>query len=472
MIRKVKSPTMAVSRATISAAHPQPLGLHQPPGATPGGLSRRSTLAGVAGVAAAMPFTTFADDGDDDGYAIRYGERYDSTGRSLDTLTRMLGVCTVTSTTSGVWGQRERIKWALKTVGASWIRCSIYTGNKRQVAWLQELSRAGVKLNAVMGDPEQKAGTPEQLVSLVGSSLRGVVQSMEGTNEWNLRGGSNWIAELKNHQTRLYRAAKSNSATRGIPVVGPSLGMRQGFDQFGNQTGIMDMGNIHLYTGGFMPGYRTDDMIKLVRKVCGKDPLIITETGWHNAAHSKATHNYTPEAVAGVYAPRLLLEYYIRNVNKLSIYELFDDRSDPAGTNHEAHFGLLRHNGSPKPAFESLANLNTIMKRQYRTGGTGRAGEPLGLRFNSGPADLRSALVARNDGRFLLFLWRRTAIYDPNTRKLLNPGSATVSIDWSTPKNVRRFAPATSANALSTERTSRSVLSLKGEMQILEVSPG
>ncbi|MEI2779553.1 MAG: hypothetical protein V9G19_27060 [Tetrasphaera sp.] len=465
---------MAVSRALIPAARQHPNGTESPAGDVPGGLSRRTTLTGLAGLtaaasAAASPALAAPFAADDAG-AIRYGEQYKSTGRPLDSLTRMLGVCCVTSSTDGVWGQHDRIKSALKTVGATWIRSGIFTGNKKQVEWLRQLNQAGIKLNAIMGDPEQKAGNPEQLVALIASSLRGGVQSMEGANEWNLRGGSNWVSELRTHQTRLYRAAKSTAATRGIPVVMPALGMRQGFEEFGNQSKIMDWGNIHLYTGGFAPGYRTDEMIRLVKKVSGGDPLIITETGWHNARHSTATHNYTPEAVAGTYAPRLLLEYFIRNVNKLSIYELFDDRKDPGEKNHEAHFGLLRNNGTPKPAFESLANMNKIMKRQYRT--EGAAGAALDLRFDSGPPDLRSALVSRKDGRFLLFLWRTAAIYDPNTRKLLNPSNATVTVDWSSPKNVRRYAPAASANALSSERTTRSVLSLKGELQILEVSPG
>ena len=125
----------------------------------------------------------------------------------------------------------------------------------------------------------------------------------------------------------------------------------------------MDLGNIHLYTGGFVPGYRTDAVMREERKVCGNRPMILSETGWHNANNSTATHYHTPEDVAGVYAPRLLLEYFIRRVPKIAIFELLDEWPDPGLTNHEAHFGMLRHDFSPKPAFVALANLAAIARR-------------------------------------------------------------------------------------------------------------
>jgi hypothetical protein len=322
-----------------------------------------------------------------------------------------------------------RVLAALKTLGVTFIRSRIFMGNKGQITWTNQLAANGFKTNAVMGDPTFKAGTPEQLVSLIATSFPNAVHSMEGANEWNLSGRSNWISEVVNHQTRLWNAAKSTAATLNIPVAGPALGMRTGYDQLGSRSSIMDRGTFHLYTGGFVPGYRSDHLIAMERQVCGSKPQFVTETGWHNAPNSKATHNYTPLDVAGTYAPRLPLEYFIRDVPKMSIYELIDNPADPAGTDHEAHFGLLNTDWTPKPAFTALANMNIILKRQYRT--TGRAGAPLEFSFREGPSDLRSCLLARSDGRYLLFLWRSLAsIYDPNKRIRLTPTTTTAELDW------------------------------------------
>ena len=427
------------------------------------GLSRRSSLAGAAGLALA-PMAPGAL------RPIEVGRTYRSSGRSLTGLTSLMGVTCPTSTANGPYGQRDQVLAALKTLGVTFIRSRIFMGNKGQITWTNQLAANGFKTNAVMGDPTFKAGTPEQLVSLIATSFPNAVHSMEGANEWNLSGRPNWISEVVNHQTRLWNAAKSTAATRNIPVAGPALGMRKGFDELGNRSSIMDWGTFHLYTGGFVPGYRSDDLISMERQVCGSKPQFVTETGWHNAPNSKATHNYTPLDVAGTYAPRLPLEYFIRDVPKMSIYELIDNPADPAGTDHEAHFGLLNTNWTPKPAFTALANMNMIIKRQYRT--TGRAGAPLEFSFREGPSDLRSCLLARPDGRYLLFLWRSLAsIYDPNKRIRLTPTTATAELAWGVNRSVKRFVPSLSSNPVATEVTSRSIVPMKAELQILEISP-
>lgn len=466
--------TMALSRATTSPNPDSPTehglpqgiaGLDHAPGDDSIGISRRTALAGLAAGLPVLAGPAL------DGLTVPVGRRVTTTGRPISALTGMLGVCMVTSTASGVWGQHDKILKVLKGVGASWIRSEIYAGNRGQITWLNQLAASGIRTNMIMQDPAMKNATPEQLVALIASSMPNACHSMEGANEWNLQGGANWVSELRTHQRRLWKAAKANPVTRSRPVVGPSLGMRKGFTEFGNQSAYMDWGNIHLYTGGYVPGYRTDSLISDERKVCGAKPIILTETGWHNAKNYKGTHNYTPEDVAGTYAPRLMLEYFIRNTPKLSLFELIDEPSDPGMSDHEAHFGLVRNNWAPKPVFAALANMSQIMNRRYRTtrDAGARAGT-LSFTIKSGPSDLRSALVFRPDGRYQLFLWRGVAIYDPDKRIYLNPKAAPVTIEWHASRSVRRFAPASSAGALETKVTSVSTLSLAGELQILEIA--
>ncbi|MEI2779602.1 MAG: hypothetical protein V9G19_27310 [Tetrasphaera sp.] len=396
---------------------------------------------------------------------------------AMNSLTSTLGVCMVTSTTVGPWGQRPQILQALSDLGATWYRTNLYTGNKRQISWLQELGANGHQLHALMGNPSQMTGTPEPLVALVAASLTGVTQSFEGPNEWDLRGGADWVPELRTYQTRLYQAAKATAATRNIPVAAPAFGTpwkSTSYDAFGYAGNICDWGNSHIYTGGFVPGYRTDLMLDLERRVSGPIPQMVSETGWHNAPNTTTSHFYTPEAVAGVYAPRLLLEYVARGVPKMSLYELINDRADPGGTDREANFGLLRYDLSRKPAFHSMANLNAVINQQFRTGGRGQPA-PLfaDIQVEAGRLDeLATVLVARPDGRYLLFVWRPlAAIYDPRKRLYLNPGTMPMSVDWTAPKRVRRFVPNQSASALEVRTESRTELTLGAELQVLIVEP-
>ena len=104
--------------------------------------------------------------------------------------------------------------------------------------------------------------------------------------------------------------------------------------------------------------------------------------------------------MAGVYAPPLLLEHFIRRVPKIAIYELLDEWPDPKLTNHEAHFGMLRNDFTPKPAFLAFANMASIARRASGPGTT--LGPGLDITVLRGPADLRFALVAVPGGAYPL----------------------------------------------------------------------
>ena len=72
----------------------------------------------------------------------------------------------------------------------------------------------------------------------------------------------------------------------------------------------------------------------------------------------------------------------------------------------------------------------------------------------------------------LLFLWRSLAsIYDPNKRIRLTPTTTTAELDWGANRSVNRFVPSLSSNPVATEVTSRSIVPMEAELQILEISP-
>ena len=249
-------------------------------------LTRRTAIAalGASGLGVATTGRAEADAG---GGRAAYEEtgfprRAFVAARPLRDLVGTLGLRVVTATSEGVWGDHARIIAALKTMEVRWIRTGLVTRNPGQASWINQLAANGITSDTVMGFPGQRGGSPEELVALIATKMRGSVSMMEGTNEWDYLGGDNWVAGLRGHQTRLYQAAKATAATKAIPVAGPSFAWRTGsYDKFGNAAGIMDLGNIHLYTGGFVPGFRTDALMREERKVCGSKPMIVSETGWH-----------------------------------------------------------------------------------------------------------------------------------------------------------------------------------------------
>jgi hypothetical protein len=379
----------------------------------------------------------------------------------------MVGVVTVTSTRAGVYGQHTLVLDRLHELGARSIRSRLYTGNSGQLSWLRTLAAEGVRANLVMGDPLMESGTPEQLVSLVASQLPGVASSFEGANEWNLSGRGGWANELRSHQARLYRAAKGNVATASIPVVAPALGRREGYSTLGDLSEYLDLGNMHLYTGGFTPGYRSDAELANAAVVCGSKPVVVSETGWHNASASTATHHYTPEDVAGSYAPRLFLEYFVRRVPRVFVFELVDEPADPSMTDHEAHFGLLRSDFSRKPAYIAIRNLLALVTAS-RVGSSGPSSLTYGV--EGATSDLQQALVRRPDGSFVLFLWRRAPIWDPVRRRALPVTPVALALDWAMPCDVRRYEPSFAESAQSTQLgVTKTLISVGSDVVALDI---
>ena len=78
---------------------------------------------------------------------------------------------------------------------------------------------------------------------------------------------------------------------------------------------------------------------------------VFTEAGYHNALSSTTGQPPASEEAAAVYMPRLLATAFGAGVERTFIYELVDEKPDPGLIDAEQHFGLLRNDLSPKPAF-------------------------------------------------------------------------------------------------------------------------
>ena len=70
------------------------------------------------------------------------------------------------------------------------------------------------------------------------------------------------------------------------------------------------------------------------------------------------------EAAHAKYMPRLFCEYFRKGIARAYSYEFIDEFEDKALTNREAHFGLLRRDGTPKPAYTAVKNLIAVLQEK------------------------------------------------------------------------------------------------------------
>jgi hypothetical protein len=292
---------------------------------------------------------------------------------------------------------------------------------------VQLAASRGIRFDFLMGGPSYRAGTLDQLLGVLRGRLRNAVEAIEAPNEFDhYVGGPNWPSALTSYDRALYAKVKADPSLRSLPVIGPVLYGANAPQMVRNQQAWLDIGNLHPYAGGLSPT-PNHNALELARAkiVSGPKPAWATEAGYFNAPNATVRQSVS-EPVAAVYLLRTFLQHFKDGIRRTYAYELIDQKPNPTGTDFEQHFGLLRNDYSPKPAFTALKNLLALIGPT-----TGKATlQPLQLGISGNPNDLRQLLLQRPDGTYLLMLWRLASVWNRDTQRPrpVTPKRLTISL--------------------------------------------
>lgn len=306
-------------------------------------------------------------------------------------------------------------EWAarLDELGVRHVRDGLVLDNPRYVDDYRRLARQGVRATLIVGEPVGPS------LELAAGPLRPVVEALEAPNEADATLGPDWEATLERLLPELH-AATEEGRLRDVPLLGPSFvgyDNRQAVDDLQR---YWDVQNVHPYPGGQEPAANLSREILAVRAKGRGKPIQATEAGYHTAVNATVGQPPVPEEVAAAYLPRMAAEYYAAGVQRTFFYELLDEKPDPGGVDPEQHFGLLRNDLSPKPAFTSLRNLVRVVRRSPGPG------ERVPVRTSG--ADVESLLLERRDGSRVLLLWQRASLWDPGSREPHEASDVTVGV--------------------------------------------
>jgi hypothetical protein len=316
----------------------------------------------------------------------------------------------------------------------------------------------------------------------------GAVESFEGVNEPDVQAlptdTPNWQTQTVESQQRLYAAVKGNPVTQHVDVLGPAIVWSPAL--VGDLSTSMDYGNWHPYPGGKCPtcsdvyGQSIDTFLPRYRQPSGTKPMVLTETGYHNAVGAPdGDHRAVTEMAAGKYIPRLLLENFNRGFRRSYLYELMDLHPDPS--ERDANFGLLRNDGREKPAYRALVSLLSLL----RDPGPSFTTDSLDYTLSGETSRVHRTLLQKRDGTFLLALWLERSSYDTGARAnapddLAARGDLTVpeqSVTLSLaaasgPLSVHRFGTDGRRSSTGAElERGRVALSLSDRMSVIEIAP-
>lgn len=342
------------------------------------------------------------------------------------------------------------VKPSLIELGVRHVRDGIPAKAEQAQAKIRDLAQSGIKTLLIV-DPKhfKEVWTAIPMIK----SLRSSLDAVEGPNEWDWRPevtykGIGFPSGLRNFQAEFYRAIKQTSTTAALRVIAPSLVQSEAASRLGSVP--CDGGNIHAYLGSYPSEPRLFEKIAAAQRVCPDQAVMATEAGWYG----RTTHPRDigiSERAAGRLIPRLWLEFYNRGVERTYIYELID--LFPNAYDKENRFGLLRANGTQKPAFIALKNMMQLLADNN----TSFTPASLNYSLQGAPANIHHTLLQKSNRNFYLILWQEVPAFDAQKKDLSVPYRA-VTLSLSTPMRLARsYQPLRGRQALGFWRNPRSI---------------
>jgi hypothetical protein len=375
---------------------------------------------------------------------------------------------------------------SLKAAGFRFVRDGLFVdtnrgSNDRFYGVMNQVKAAGIKLvlvtqpaylgnNQFVKTPYANQSNLDTAVTRLGA---GAILAFEGPNEVDNNNG-NWGgipafgANAKAYQAAMYRHAKQIAPS--VTVIGLTTTSAWGASYVGDISSYMDAGTLHPYPSASVPTAFLGSMENALAPLNGAHKgWWVTETGYYTAPH--ATQNvYQPgvsEAAQAKYAPRLYLDYFNAGISHTSIYELIDEHFTQSDA--EANYGLLRNDGSPKPAYNAIKNLIGLLSDP------GPAFTPttsLSYTLSGTTGTVRQALFQKRDGRFYLALWNDVSVYNTSGKTDVNNAAVPVAVTFATqPRSVTRFQPTAGSAGTSVPAAKTVAVSVLDNPVILEITP-
>lgn len=337
------------------------------------------------------------------------------TARSAYDFVNSIGVNTHLNYFDRTYGNFALVERELTSVGILHVRDGVHLQNadyNHSVygRWVQ-LGRNGIRFDAVV-DPRSQLGpiTPA-LLDQVNALAGNTIESLEGPNELDISNMPQWASQDRGFQKALFDAVRSMKSADAIQAIGPSMAFARHGSDVGELSDCADAVNLHPYPAGKPPAVIFPEQIALARKMAANEPIIVTETGYHNALNDHHDQPAVSEAAAAKYIPRLLLENYAHGLRRSYLYELLDEAPDPELKDNQLHWGLIRADGTEKPAFIASKNLIAELRDTQRV----RHPQQLVWTISSHDGNIHHVLLEKSNGEFDLILWQEVSSYSTLT---------------------------------------------------------
>lgn len=318
-----------------------------------------------------------------------------------------LGVNVHVEYTDGGYRDLARVLSSLQYLGVRHVRDAAPNPRNQGQAGYAALAKAGVKFNLFING--EAIAPALKRVTELDRAVPGAVVSIEGPNEVNNLTGFSFGGERDPHkaatlyQASLYAQAKAAPALAALPVLA--------FTDYPQTFGRADVQNEHPYQPGDRPpGDGLKAVVRAAAERAPGAPIIFTEAGYST---SKGPADVTERAQARLTLSSLL-EAASLGVKRTYLYELLDAYPDPAGADHEKHFGLFDLSYAPKPAARMLRLVSSALS-DHAPDALTFTPRKTGITISADAPDLRRLVLQKADGDEVVALWREAAVFSSKT---------------------------------------------------------
>jgi hypothetical protein len=348
------------------------------------------------------------------------------------------------------------------------VRDGIVLGQSTICSEYQQLLGDGIRVDDVTSP-----GMNQQTITQWGPCAGGALEAVEGPNELDMSGDSNWAATDIATQQNLYPAVKA--AAPGLTVFGPAVTSSAAYAALGDLSSYEDFGNMHDYMAGRNPGNpgwgSTDQFgtygslawnMAVAKQASVSRSLVATETGYTDTVGAT---DWVPAATKGRYEMRLLLEHWLAGVQRTYLYELIDTTNDSF-----IGYGLTDAAGNPKPAYVAIQHLLAHLRDP------GPAFTPTPLQYAVGAASpVQHVLLQKRNGTYELILWVEASEWNALTATATSVAPQPVTLTFlKTPSSLTQTTigdDGTTQQSALTVTAGKTTLTATNDVQIIDITP-
>ncbi|WP_159440807.1 LamG-like jellyroll fold domain-containing protein [Jatrophihabitans endophyticus] len=350
-------------------------------------------------------------------------------------LIESVGVNVHTYYNDTAYADTDRVRSLLQGLGVRHVRDGLVADRPDEVAALRQLGAAGIRSSLIVGgtkDASTQSVDPAQLSAL--TQVAPYVDAVEPTNEYDCSGDSAWAAHQRAYAEALVQQLQSSDELRRLGVFAPAFCRPGSIAQFGSVQGLASVTNVHTYSGGAAPELALESRLPAAAKAQDPSlPLVVTEAGYTDATAMSPTQFAATDATAADYTVRTLLDAARLGVARTYLYELLDEKPQAANTDPEQHYGLVRYDGTVKPAYTAVRNLLAdvaLGSPASVAAGAARASDVTSVR--GGGSLLRTlSITDPAGGGETLALWLATPVEDAATHDRVADTSRAVRVQVS-----------------------------------------